>query len=405
MDFITPNLNLLRGLIGCINSVYFWTYDSHRQIVFSDCPDKIIYDKILSLDGHKELLFDPYTQESPVILSSFLNLIWVADFEKDIDGHTRYVHLIGPAFYDEVSRRTLDKALEQYQLSISAKHGFIKMLEQLTVLNTDRATEYALMLHYCITGKRISRKEVKMLPVSSMEHLPENKESLYHGTYHAEQTALKMIENGNLDFREHRERITMVGNVGKLSNGDPLRQAKNAVIIYSALCSRAAIRGGLSEETAFTLNDLYIQQTEACSRLEEVSFICTNMENEFLHRVHELKVNSSVSRPIRECCDYIQFHITEPIHISELAKQVGYSESYLSRKFRREMNMTLIKYIQNEKMEKAKELLYTSNTTVQDISAMLGFTSQSYFGEQFHKYTGVTPGQYRMRSRQPSGNE
>ena len=50
-----------------------------------------------------------------------------------------------------------------------------------------------------------------------------------HGTYKGEQEMLRMVREGDLNYRAHMDRMSVTGRLGKLSNGDPMRQFKNAI--------------------------------------------------------------------------------------------------------------------------------------------------------------------------------
>lgn len=57
--------------------------------------------------------------------------------------------------------------------------------------------------------------------------------------------------------------------------------------------------------------------------------------------------------------------------------------------------MTLSQYIQEQKIEKAKSLLKTTDRSILEIATYLGFSSQGYFQNVFKKLTGMTPKEYR----------
>lgn len=63
------------------------------------------------------------------------------------------------------------------------------------------------------------------------------------------------------------------------------------------------------------------------------------------------------------------------------------------------MGITLTEYIQNARIEAAKMLLTTTDHSIQVISDRLQFTTRSYFGVVFHKYTGMAPAEYRTRNK------
>ncbi|MBQ7725428.1 MAG: helix-turn-helix transcriptional regulator [Lachnospiraceae bacterium] len=69
--------------------------------------------------------------------------------------------------------------------------------------------------------------------------------------------------------------------------------------------------------------------------------------------------------------------------------------SYFSALFKKETGTNFSAYLLNVKMENARLLLRNSNLSLSDISAELGFESQSYFSKMFKKETGLTPRDYR----------
>lgn len=58
-----------------------------------------------------------------------------------------------------------------------------------------------------------------------------------------------------------------------LQSSNPLRQSKTSVIVFTSLCARAAIEGGLSPEQAYSLGDSYIQSIESAKTISEISAI------------------------------------------------------------------------------------------------------------------------------------
>jgi hypothetical protein len=66
------------------------------------------------------------------------------------------------------------------------------------------------------------------------------------------------MEEGNLNFRKLAVKISNGLDPGNLGSGSSLRQIKNMMIISTALCTRAAIRGGLDADIAYDLSAKYI---------------------------------------------------------------------------------------------------------------------------------------------------
>lgn len=402
MSLQTDNhLNLFRELITCSHDLFLWTYDEHFEFLHSNCPEAESFHTIFMLVSTREALLQRIeSHEKPVVFINSFGLIWIAAPERSNTGSLQKIHLIGPAFSNDISIKNLEAALNKRNLSLPLKLAFLRLFERLPVISTLRFLEYGLMLHYCITEEKINVSDMQIYSTEPNTPAPCDSGDLqsieYHGTWIAEQELLKFVEDGNLDYRSRMERLSSTGNVGKMSNGDPIRQAKNSVIVFIALCSRAAIRGGLSPEIAFSLSDRYLQILESCDTFSQISEINRKMLNDFIVRVHQCK-SIRLSPQIQECCDYISLHLEENLNIEQLAAKFGYSKYYLSRKFKQETGLGIKEYINQIKIEKAKNLLQFGNESIQEISAALGFHSQSYFGELFHEATGLTPGEFRNK--------
>ena len=98
---------------------------------------------------------------------------------------------------------------------------------------------------------------------------------------------------------------------------------------------------------------------------------------------------------ISPAVEYIHQHYPEDlIHISEMADLCGISEDYFRKLFKYIYGISPIKYINNLKISRAKELLSTNLYTIAQVSELSGFTDTSYFSREFKKATGVCPLKY-----------
>ena len=94
---------------------------------------------------------------------------------------------------------------------------------------------------------------------------------------------------------------------------------------------------------------------------------------------------------------YIERRCCEDFPVSELAKACYVSESRLYHLFRAEMHKSPIEYKNEMKVLRSIEYLKNGYTSVEEISALLGFRSAAYFRRLFKKITGMTPSEYRRR--------
>ena len=81
--------------------------------------------------------------------------------------------------------------------------------------------------------------------------------------------------------------------------------------------------------------------------------------------------------------------------MAELAEVAGYSVCYFTRKFRGETGMTPYHYVLTSRISRSKQLLTTTDFTVQRISEEVGFGSAENFIHAFTKETGISPERFR----------
>lgn len=103
---------------------------------------------------------------------------------------------------------------------------------------------------------------------------------------------------------------------------------------------------------------------------------------------------AAVPRRMKEAKDYIDHRFGEAaLSVSTLAEAAGVSEVYFRKEFRVHFGMSPMAYIKRTRIENARLLLRTGYFTVGEVAAQCGFESLSYFSYEFHRMTGMTPGE------------
>lgn len=92
---------------------------------------------------------------------------------------------------------------------------------------------------------------------------------------------------------------------------------------------------------------------------------------------------------------YIDRNICSELSLAYIAKHINYNPSYVSRLFKHVTGINLFDYISSIRMQKAMELLQTSNKNISDIAVSTGFGSSQYFATVFRKAKGLSPQEYR----------
>ena len=102
------------------------------------------------------------------------------------------------------------------------------------------------------------------------------------------------------------------------------------------------------------------------------------------------------NNPLLPTIEYIRSNIRETIHLKDLSDKACMSTTSFYRYFKRELGMSQIEYILNEKIKYAKKLLSNPNLQVNEVSYATGFEDCNYFIRLFKKYEGITPKQYQL---------
>ena len=87
--------------------------------------------------------------------------------------------------------------------------------------------------------------------------------------------------------------------------------------------------------------------------------------------------------------------------IDELAARCHTSVSHLTYLFRRDIGMAPLQYLEQTRMQRAMARLALGHASIAEIASDLGFAYPSYFARRFRRYTGQSPGDYRLAARQP----
>jgi AraC-like DNA-binding protein len=111
------------------------------------------------------------------------------------------------------------------------------------------------------------------------------------------------------------------------------------------------------------------------------------------HSLKHVKVN--------EISDFIASHYRSSLSLNVLAEHFYLNKSYLSRIFKEISGFNVNEYINIIKIQRAKDLLITTQDSISEIAQHLGYTSLTYFERMFKQYTDITPLRYRKKMQHP----
>ena len=113
------------------------------------------------------------------------------------------------------------------------------------------------------------------------------------------------------------------------------------------------------------------------------------------HVSYKLIDTQSSSRECYKAKQYIETHYHEKITLDSLSSVCNLTKYYLGHKFTELYGKSPIAYLTDVRIAAAKDLLKTTNHSIDEIASATGFSSNSYFSQTFQKHCKISPQQYR----------
>lgn len=138
-----------------------------------------------------------------------------------------------------------------------------------------------------------------------------------------------------------------------------------------------------------------INKKEIIELVNQYFPILDSEEDDFKQVIEEVIQNIHVKEEIQSALNYIEKNFQNGVTLEEVAEYVHLSPFYLSKLFKKELNIKFVSYVTERKMEKAKELLESTGMPVINIALELNYREPNYFSKVFKKHIGMTASEYR----------
>ena len=391
---VDQRILFLHELFSLQQSIDIWKVDRDLTLIETQSSVPDLFSDLFLRRGCGQLLMAHFTEDtaSPLLLEDPMDLAWISDSAAD-----GTIFLLGPILSEEVREPSLI-SLEK-SLPLDRKLSLMEGLKKAPCLSPAGCRELALMLHFCTSGEKLTVSDLSYVRMQRMESRPlrdENASPISRtDVWTQEKQLLLMVQEGKLDERTTQHLNAILWKVLRLEKDTELRLARESASAFAVLTSRAAIDGGLSPELSLSLYEQYTRSIEASPSLSETAGICRRLLEDYVQRVYRKRESTELSPAIRDVRDYIDAHRCDSICLSDLAAFSGYSEYYLSRKFKTETGIQINDYIRKSKVEEARFLLESTDQSIMDISIALNYKSRSYFSDSFRLVTGLSPSRYR----------
>lgn len=133
---------------------------------------------------------------------------------------------------------------------------------------------------------------------------------------------------------------------------------------------------------------------EKCDSVDELNSLLEEVSVRIASRVNSFN-NKSLKLILRKAIDYIHEHYNEQVTLNEVAEHIYVSTFYISRMFKKELGISFVDYLNDVRIEKAKELLKDVKYKTYEVAELVGIPDPHYFSKIFKKYAGMTPSEYK----------
>jgi two-component system, response regulator YesN len=211
--------------------------------------------------------------------------------------------------------------------------------------------------------------------------------------YEAEKKFLHFIETGDKE-NAMKALIDFASDFSYRVPGNPLRARKNLSFSSNTMTRMAAAEGGVEPQYLHAISEKFALKIEAAVAMSDLEAINFSMIEEYCDAVKNFAVKGH-SPVVKKALMYINLNFKEPINVQSVADEIGFNRTYLAKKFKEEMNISVIDYIHKKRIGEAIFLMEQGQLSITDIGIQVGFSSYNYFCKVFKETKGITATEYR----------
>lgn len=310
--------------------------------------------------------------------------------------------LLGPFLMDGIDDDLIKHLARSSEIPTNTALELYKAATLIPDETPERVVQISRLLYYLVNSLVSGSRELQNTNRERLLHLSMVSESIRR---------YKQMEHDAWDTYPLKKERALISEI-KIGDPESIRAAfsdymacliqfekydtegiKYRLIELCSVVSRAFIERGADVRTALDLNKRLIQHILNAYNISDISFGVHDDLEGFVNSMTALP--ESDSKLMKKATQFIRANLSEKILLSDLAKELGFSVPYLSKRFKQMTGQTFRDYLNVQRVEEAKRLLSETDFPLIDIAIACGFADQSYFTKIFKKYTGLPPHQFR----------
>lgn len=147
------------------------------------------------------------------------------------------------------------------------------------------------------------------------------------------------------------------------------------------------------KEMSHDISSLY-RMIDHATQVKELQSLLTDAAMSVVNRINRYN-KKNINQILQNAINYICANYTMSITLNELAEHTYVSTYYLSRMFKKELGKNFVEYLNEIRIEKAKELLKDNKYKTYEVAELVGIQDPHYFSKIFKKYVNMTPTEYK----------
>ncbi len=225
-------------------------------------------------------------------------------------------------------------------------------------------------------------------------HLSSQYDDRINKRYEYEKNFIDAIQSGN-EMAALNSLNSMQQDVSNLKRiGTTIENERIGAAITRTTARIAAFNAGIPALVADRIANENTRATFNTKNVDELLRSKEQMVKQYCKAVSLIK-NSVNSKTVQTAIFVLEQEYSHDIKLDYLVQKLNVSKPKLIADFKKECGTTPMKYLSSIRIEKAKDLLFSTNYTIQQISSYVGIADANYFVKLFKSYVNMTPSEYR----------
>ncbi len=303
---------------------------------------------------------------------------------------------------DEAITEDIVKRLKGLRIPRDKLRSSIKKLPVFAGRKIHEATEFLFVMLYQVSGldphvmQWRRQRSIQQGKISELIQEHKKISSSRGYPFECEKQLIAKVKIG--DRIGARDLLNTILAAIMLAEPGDLNVLKARMVELLSILSRSAAEGGVDINFLLERNLDYISKVMQVDNQPDLCVWIGNALNDFIEQVYSVQDRAKTSQ-VAPAMAFIEENYREPIALADIAKAAHLSVSRLAHVFKEQMSMTLIDYLTHTRIDKAKELLLSTNKSCTQICFEVGYNNQSYFTRTFKDIAGITPRQFREMNK------